>query len=129
MGGVLGFGPVLMTAPATANEVVRNLAALTKELRDATTAYRAAEFDAAKLRHAADQIEARAFLRAEGSVDFRKNTAKVAADTPEGAALVAEALVRILKAEIRSIETRIDVGRTYGATVRAELATLGAMEG
>lgn len=114
-----------MTAPATANEVVRNLAELTRELRDKTSAYRTAEHDAAMKRHAADLAEARAFLAADGSVEFRKNTAKVAADRQEGDALVAEALVRILKAEIRSIETRIDVGRTFGATVRAELRTLG----
>ncbi len=115
-----------MTAPpATAAQVVHNLSELTRELRDKTSAYRSAEHDAALKRHAADQAEARAFLTADGSVDFRKNTARVAADRQEGEALVAEALVRILKAEIRSIETRIDVGRTFGATVRAELRTLG----
>jgi hypothetical protein len=114
-----------MTAPATANEVVRNLADLTRELRDKTSAYRSAEMAAAMKRHAADMVEARAFLAADGSVEFRKTTAKVAAERAEGDALVAEALVRILKAEIRSIETRIDVGRTFGATVRAELRTLG----
>jgi hypothetical protein len=113
-----------MTAPATPNDVVRNLAELTRELRDKTSAYRSAELDAAMKRHGADMVEARAFLSCDGSVEFRKNTAKVAADRAEGDALVAEALVRILKAEIRSIETRIDVGRTFGATVRAELKTL-----
>jgi hypothetical protein len=114
----------LTNPPATANEVIRNLADLTRELRDKTSAYRGAEHDAAVKRHAANMIEARAFLAAEGSVEFRKNTAKVAAGHAEGEALVAEALVRILRAEIRSIETRIEVGRSYGATVRAELKTL-----
>lgn len=114
-----------MTAPSTAGEVVTELANLTRELRDKTSAYRSAEHDAAMKRHAADMAEAHAFLAADGSVEFRKNTAKVAADRHEGDALVAEALVRVLKAEIRSIETRIDVGRTFGATVRAELKTLG----
>ncbi len=114
-----------MTAPATANEVVHNLSELTRELRDKVSAYRSAEHDAALKRHAANMCEARAFLSAEGAVEARKNTAKVAADRAEGDALVAEALVRILKAELRSIETRIEVGRTYGATVRAELRTLG----
>jgi hypothetical protein len=113
-----------MTAPATANEVVRNLAELTRELRDRTSAYRTAEHDAALKRQAANMAESRAFLSADGAMEFRKHTARVAADRAEGEALVAEALVRILKAEIRSIETRIDVGRTFGATVRAELKTL-----
>jgi hypothetical protein len=114
-----------MTAPATAAEVVHNLVELTRELRDKTSAYRTAEHDAALKRHAANMAETRAFLTAGGAMDLRKHIAKEAADQQEGAALVAEAVVRILKAEIRSIETRIDVGRTYGATVRAELKTLG----
>ena len=118
-----------MPAPATSNEVVRNLAHLTRELRDRTSAYAAAEKDAAIKRHAADIAESRAFLAADGPMDIRKHTARIEADRQEGEALVAEALVRVLRAEIRAIETRIDVGRTYGATVRAELATLGAMEG
>lgn len=114
-----------MSAPANAHEVVRNLTELTRELRDKTSAYRMAEHDAAMKRHAADMIEARAFLSADGSVEQRKNTAKVAADRAENEALVAEALVRVLKAELRSVQVRIEVGRTYGATVRAELSTLG----
>ena len=112
-------------APANAVEVVRNLSALTEELRLKTSAYRGAEHDAAIKRHAADLAESRAFLAADGPMDMRKHTARVQAERAEGEALVAEALVRVLKAEIRSIETRIDVGRTYGATVRAELRTLG----
>jgi hypothetical protein len=114
-----------MTAPASAAEVVRNLAALTEELRRTVTAFRHAEKDAAGKRHAANQIESRAFLRAEGPMDVRRHQARVETDQAENDALVAEALVRVLRAEIRSIETRIDVGRTYGASVRAELKTLG----
>lgn len=114
-----------MTTPATAADVVRNLSSLTEELRRTVAAFRAAERDAALKRHAADMIESRAFLNATGAMDLRKHEARVAADHAEGEALVAEALVRVLRAEIRSIETRIDVGRTYGATVRAELKTVG----
>lgn len=111
--------------PATAQEVVQNLSALTEELRRTVSAFRAAERDAAMKRHAADMAESRAFLSADGAMDLRKHVARVAADQAEGEALVAEALVRVLRAEIRAIETRIEVGRTYGATVRAELRTLG----
>lgn len=114
-----------MTAPATANQVVANLSELTRELRDKTSAYRSAELNAAEKRHAADMVESRAFLTADGAMDIRKHIARVAVDRPENDALVAEALVRVLRAEIRSIETRIEVGRTYGATVRAELKTVG----
>lgn len=113
------------SSPATASEVVQNLSALTEELRVKTSAYRSAERDAAIKRHAADLAESRAFLAADGAMDMRKHTARVQAEHAEGEALVAEALVRVLKAELRAIETRIEVGRTYGATVRAELRTLG----
>ena len=44
-------------------------------------------------------------------------------------ALVAEALARHLKAKIRSIESRIEIGRSYGAAIRAELRTLPGQEG
>lgn len=114
-----------MTAPATANEVIRNLTELTEELRRVVSSYRYAEKDAAEKRHAADIVESRAFLTAEGAMDLRKHQARLQADQVENDALVAEALVRVLRQEIRSIETRIEVGRTYGATVRAELRTLG----
>lgn len=114
-----------MTAPATANQVVQNLSSLTDELRRTVLSYRVAEKDAAEKRHAADMAESRAFLSADGPMDMRKHIARVAADHRENDALVAEALVRVLRAEIRSIETRIEVGRTYGATVRAELKTIG----
>ena len=117
-----------MTAPSTPVEVVRNLSRLTEELRNLTAALRAAETDAAVKRHAADMTESRAFLAATGPMDIRKHTARVAADDNEGVALVAEALVRVLRQEIRAVETRIDVGRTYGATVRAELRTIGYEE-
>jgi hypothetical protein len=114
-----------MTAPSTPADVIRNLSALTEELRAKVSAFRSAERDAAEKRHAADMAESRAFLAADGAMDLRKHTARVAADQKENDALVAEALVRVLRAEIRSIETRIEVGRTYGATVRAELRTIG----
>jgi len=110
-------------------DVVRHLSELTGELTRRTSALRAAEKDAAVKRHAADMAESRAFLAAEGPMDLRKHEARVAADRPEGEALVAEALVRVLRAEIRELDTRIDVGRTYSASVRSELKTLSYQDG
>lgn len=114
-----------MTAPATANEVVRGLSALTEKLYQHVRSYSDAERESAELRQAADVAEARAFLRAEGSVDARKRQAVIDTDDLEGKALVAEAVVRSLKAKIRAIESDIDVHRTYSAAIRAELSTLG----
>jgi hypothetical protein len=115
-----------VTAPPTnPAEVVRGLSTLTERLYQHVRSYADAEKEAVQLRQAADIVEARAFLRAEGSVDAKKRQAALDAEDAEGKALVAEAVVRTLKAKIRAIETDIDVHRTFGATVRAELKTLG----
>jgi hypothetical protein len=114
-----------MSAPATPVEVVRHLSELTRQLRSVVGEYAKAEMDAASKRHRADMVEAKAFLGADGAMERRKNVARAYADHVEGEALVAEALVRVLKARIKALEVSIDVGRTYGATVRAEFATLG----
>lgn len=106
-------------------QVVKHLTDLTIQLDRTVAALKAAERDAAEKRHSADMVESRAFLNADGPMDMRRHQAKVAADRQEGDALVAEALVRVLRQEIRAIDTRIDVGRTYGATVRAEFKALG----
>jgi hypothetical protein len=109
-------------------QVVKQLTELTVQLDRTVAALKAAERDCAEKRHAADMAESRAFLAADGAMDLRRHTARVAADRPEQEALVAEALVRVLRQEIRAIDTRIDVGRTYGATVRAEFKVMGLTE-
>lgn len=118
-----------MSAPTTPAGVLRQLSELTNELSRTVDALKGAERDAAEKRVAADLAESRAFLAADGAMELRKHTARVAASDKEAEALVAEALVRVLRARIRELDTRIDVGRTFGASLRAELATLGAVEG
>jgi len=114
-----------MTVPSTPLEVVQHLGELTVQLRDQVRAYGQAERDAVEKRHAASVAESRAFLAADGAMEMRKHTARLAAERQEGDALVAEALVKILKSRIRVIETEIECSRTAGATFRAELRTLG----
>jgi hypothetical protein len=118
-----------MSAPTSAAGVLSQLGELARQLSEVVTSYQVAENDAAKKRVAADLAESRAFLAADGTVDFRKHTARVASERQEFDAVVAEALVRSLRQRIKELEIRIDVGRTYGASLRAELKTLGAMEG
>lgn len=118
-----------MTAPSNATEVVRSLSALTARLYTLVGQYADAEREAVALRQAADVVEAKAFLRAQGSVDARKRQALIEADDAETKALVAEALVRTLRAKIKATETDIDVHRTFGSTIRAELQTLGYQAG
>lgn len=111
------------------NDVVRQLSSLGRELDAAVTMLKDAEVEAVQKRHHADMVESRAFLAAEGSMELRKHAARVEADKQEEEALVAEAVVRHMRTHIRAIDTRIEIGRSYGAAVRAELKTLSAMEG
>lgn len=109
--------------------MVQRLAQLVGELKRLTGELARLEMDAVVQRHAADVAEAKAFLRADGPVDQRRKEARLAAARELLEADTAEALLRVCKARIRATETEIDVGRTYGATVRAELQTLGYTEG
>lgn len=106
-------------------QVVKHLGELTGLLDRTVGALKVAEKNAAEKRHAADLAESRAFLSADGAMELRKHTARVASAQQEGDALVAEALVRVLRQEIRAIDTRIEVGRTMSATIRSELKTIG----
>jgi len=108
----------------TPQKVVNHLADLGKDLDITVNALQSAELDAVRKRHAANLAESKAFVEAEGSMDLRKHEARLSAGDLEGDALVAEALVRHLRATVRSIETRIDIGRSYGAAVRAELSMM-----
>lgn len=117
-----------MTSDITANNIVRRLAALGRELDAAVEMLKDADTDAVQKRHAADLAESRAFVNAEGSMDMRKHLARLAIDRQESDALVAEALVRYLRNRIKSIETRIDLGRSMNAAHRAELAALPGRE-
>lgn len=113
-----------MSDVLTPNAIVRQLSELGRELDMTVEMMRDAETDAAEKRHAADMTESRAFVSSEGAMDMRKHLARIAADQIEGEALVAEALARYLKTKIRSIETRIEIGRSLGAALRAELTAL-----
>lgn len=108
----------------TPQQVVRQLTKLGNELDVTVRMLKEAEEDAVVKRHAADMAESRAFVSAEGSMDMRKHLARIAAGQHEQDALVAEALVRHLRNTVRAIDTRIEIGRSYGAAVRSELKML-----
>lgn len=109
----------------TADSVGAQLSRLGQELDQLVAALGDQEIVAIKARSLAQHTEARAYLGAEGPVEERKREAYLYAEEALQEADIAEAVVRHLKAKIRATEARIDIGRTLGATVRAELATLG----
>jgi hypothetical protein len=111
----------------TADSVGAQLARLGQELDQLVEVLGAQELKAIHVKAAAQRKEAKAYLGAEGPVEERKREAYLyAADALESAE-VEEAVVRHVKSQIRAVEARIDIGRTLGATVRAELATLASV--
>lgn len=115
-----------MNAPANANDVALQLARLARELDETVRALESADRDAVETRAAYDLTFSRAFMRAEGSIDYRKHHAVVETADARLAADVADAVVRHLRRRIDAIKVRIDVGRSMGAAIRAEIALGGA---
>lgn len=111
-----------MTAPATPTEVALHLAGLARDLDTTVRQLEDADREAVEKRGAADLAYSRAFLAAEGSVESRKHRAVVETHQQRMAADVAEAVVRHLRRRVDAIKTRIDVGRSYSAAIRAELS-------
>jgi hypothetical protein len=110
-----------MTAPVTPNEVALQLARLARDLDMAVRMLEVADRESTERRAAADLAFSRAFMAAAGSVDARKHVAVVETHDQRLAADAADAVVRHLRRKIDAIKTRVDIGRSYGAAVRAEL--------
>ena len=113
----------------TPNAVVLQLAELGRELDRTVEILKDLEVEAVTKRHAADMAESKAFVNADGAMEMRKHLARIAADRFEDEALVSEALVRHLRTKIRALAVRIEIGRSAGAALRAELAALPGTEG
>lgn len=113
------------SAPINATDVALQLGRLARELDDTVRALEMADRDATEKRAAADLAFSRTFVGEAGAVDQRKHLAVIATHQQRLTADVADTVVRHLRRRIDAIKTRIDVGRSYGAAVRAEIS-LGA---
>jgi hypothetical protein len=114
-----------MPAPLTPNDVVIQLAGLARELDQTVKALESADRDATEKRAVHDLAFSTAFLTATGSMDMRKHLAVVECHQQRLDADVADTVVRHLRRRIDAIKTRIDVGRSYGAAIRSEMALAG----
>jgi uncharacterized protein (UPF0261 family) len=103
---------------------VIQLAELSRDLDHTVRLLKDADLDAVTKRHTADLAESHSFVSVEGSMELRKHLARIATDRQEQEAVVAEAVVRYLRQRINAIGTRIEVGRSMGAALRAELSAL-----
>lgn len=115
-----------MTTPQlTANEVSQHLLALARELDALTKALNSEDVELAKREAALKLAEAHATVNAEGPADIRKARAVIETADLRADVAVREAVVRGLIRESRTLERRIDVGRSHGTNLRSELKTLG----
>src|SRR5690242_20701694 len=110
---------------AEANQVVLQLAELSRMLDAAVNDLGDADLAAVHARHAYVKGFAKAFLQADGAMDVRKQLAVTATSDEWLEAEVADAAVRALRERIKALHTRIDVGRSLGAAYRAEISLAG----
>lgn len=115
-----------MSRPLNAHEIASELGKRSRELDGLVDEIGEAERDAVNTREDYTLAYSRAFLSADGAMDVRRHTATEQTHEARLAAELAEQHVRGLRRRIDSVRTRIDVGRSLGAAVRAEVG-LGGM--
>ena len=107
--------------PGNANEVGLQLAALGRQLEAAQAALKAADLEAVRSKLEAEREFDKAYVGAStGSVEDRKANARLETYELRLTAEVKASEVRARVWEIKTIQARIDVGRTIGAGIRKE---------
>lgn len=107
--------------PLTAMAVAEHLAELAKELDGLVKRTGEEDLIATTLREEYLRSYAKAWRSSQGSVEARKQIAISLTGDERMAAEIADCQVRDLRRRIDAIRIRIDVGRSLGTTVRAEV--------
>lgn len=107
-------------APTTAMGVARHLGDLARELDSLVRKIGDEDRTATVLREEYIRAYSRAFRDSVGSMEARKQIALSLTQDERLAAEVADSQVRDMRRQIDALKVRIDVGRSYGAAVRAE---------
>jgi hypothetical protein len=110
----------------TPTSVAAQLAKLARELDDLVAAMDDAERRAVEAREGYTMAYAGAFLAAEGSMDIRRHRATVDTHGERLAAETAEQIVKGIRRQIDTVRLRVDVGRSLGAALRAEVGLAGS---
>lgn len=107
--------------PQTTNEVGLALAKLGRDLDSCKDRLNDADMEATIAQEARKVEEAKALVAAEGRTgEERKAQATIATHEIRLDAEVKDAIVRGLVREMKTLQSRIDVGRTLGAGIRKE---------
>jgi ubiquinone biosynthesis protein UbiJ len=109
-----------MTTPQTAMDVAHHLGELAKELDRLVKAIGDEDRIATVAKEQYLRAYAKAFRNSSGAMEIRKQTATALTEEERMAAEIADCEVRDLRRKIDALKVRIDVGRSYGAAVRAE---------
>ena len=109
----------------TPNDVALALAKLGRDLEACVRSLDQADREAVNRREDYTLALSRAFLKADGAMDLRKHQSIVDTHAERLAAELAEQMVRGLRRQVDSIKVRIDIGRSVGTALRAELTALG----
>lgn len=112
--------------PQTPNDVVLGLMKLSRRLDDVLVELNQADDEATRLRGEHTLAHSSAFMRAEGSMDIRKHKAIIETHDLRFAAELAEMKVRGLSRALKTLTTRIEVGRSTGAAVRSDISLAGS---
>jgi len=108
-------------APQTATEVAQFLASLARQLAELTKEIGTADRQAVHARERYVQYYAQTWRKLNGAVENRKQECLALTGPARLTAEEADARVRDLRRQIDAVKVRIDVGRSYGAAVRAEI--------
>lgn len=121
-----------MSGPPTSQQIDDHLGALSRQLeaieiellgnmvKEGTGS--GAEVVAVIAREDHTMAYAKAFLRSTGPMDVRKQEAILETHDERIAAELAEQVVRGLRTRMKTIQSRIDTGRTRSANVRSEVS-------
>ncbi len=112
--------------PQTPNDVVLGLMKLSRRLDEVLIELNEADEEATRLRGQHTVANSEAFMRATGSMDIRKHKAIIETHDLRFAAELAEQKVRGLTRALKTLTTRIEVGRSTGAAVRSDISIAGS---
>ncbi len=108
-----------------AADVHENLAILSRELASLLMDYEAANFARAEAEMAWKSANADAYLKAEGNLETRKQTAILATAELAREAELAAVVFDNTRTALRVLAQRLDAGRTIASTIRAEAIATG----
>lgn len=110
--------------PTNPVQIGRWLGEITHQIGELVTELGEADLEAVRAKADYDRAYAIAFKQASGSVESRRFTATEVCHGRRLAADEAACRVRDIKNKIQHARDRIDVGRSYGAALRAEASAV-----